>query len=363
VNSVQNTFPELRRVDVLPTNKIRLYIGAAGFEDRSLGWCDQLAAQSEVIASAYVFKYINPKGRNRTLELRAKLRRLGASRVVPIKYDVLCPQQLEATLPSKLALDGYDEIVLDISAMTKLLELLVLFRLRSFRGTVRIAYSEAEEYCPSQSEYDPVKGEMARTARYPSRGAEQIVRLRCLNSIRMQGQPVTLVAFAAFNEKLVSHSVGFISPHRLILINGRPPRREYAWREQATFEIHKRFAKEYESDNPIDASGLLRRVASTLDYRETVERLEEIYQEHGRFERIICVATGSKMQTVGLFLAKVMHPDIQIEYPTPDSYLVKDITHGVRCVHEVVIPQFAEFIEELDGAKASGLAYDNAVAI
>lgn len=88
---------------------------------------------------------------------------------------------------------------------------------------------------------------MAVAARYPSRGVEQVIRLRCLNSIRMQGQPVALVAFASFNEQLVSHMLGSISPRRLLLINGRPPRRDFAWRERATQDIHGRLWQEYDA--------------------------------------------------------------------------------------------------------------------
>jgi hypothetical protein len=262
---------------------------------------------------------------------------------------------LEDTLPEQICLEDYDEVVVDISAMTKLLIFLVLCRLQGYAGTVRIVCSEAREYCPSKAEYDPVKGQMAVTARFPSRGAEQIVRLRCLSSIRMQGQPVTLVAFASFNEKLVSHMLGFSSPHRLILINGRHPWAEYAWRERATHDIHKRLYQEYDTDNPLNDQGVLARATSTLDYRETVDELEKIYLQHGLFERIICAATGSKMQTVALYFSKIMHPNLQIEYPTPDSYYFKDMTHGVRQVHEVVIEGFAAFLSSLRAGSATEL--------
>jgi len=312
-----------------------------------------MAKDRHAISAAFVFKYFHPKGPNRVEDLKAALRHIGASKIVNVRYDMLCPQPLEDTLPDQICLEDYDEVVVDISAMTKLLILLVLCRLREYAGTVRIVCSEAREYCPSKAEYDPVKGQMAVTARFPSRGAEQIVRLRCLSSIRMQGQPVTLVAFASFNEKLVSHMLGFISPHRLILINGRPPLAEYAWREHATHDIHKRLYQEYDTDNPLNDQGVLARATSTLDYRETVDELEKIYLQHGLFERIICAATGSKMQTVGLYFSKIMHPDLQIEYPTPDSYYFKDMTHGVRQVHEVIIDGFAALLRSLRGRPAT----------
>jgi hypothetical protein len=339
--------PAPRNAETLAGNCRRAFIGAYGFEERSLGWCKM---QKNAISAAFVFKYLHPKGPNLIDQLKTVLRKIGAEKITNIRYDILYPQPLEDELPQHLVLDGFDEVVVDISSMTKLGILLVLSKLEQFPGTVRLVYSEARDYCPSKAEYDPVQREMAATARFPSRGAEQVVRLRCLSSIRMQGQPITLIAFTSFNEKLVSHMLGFLSPHRLVLLNGRPPRKDYAWRERATHDIHKRLITEYEEDNPLDTKGLLKRSASTLDYRQTVEQLENIYVEYGLYERIVCAATGSKMQTVGLFLSKVRHRDIQIEYPTPDSYFVKEMTLGIRRVHEVVFEEFKTFVANLPQA-------------
>jgi hypothetical protein len=169
----------------------------------------------------------------------------------------------------------------------------------------------------------------------------------------MQGQPVVLPAFTSFNARLLSHILGYITPHRLLLINGRPPRRSYRWREEATQYIHDRYRLEYSEDNPVDGGGLLKRWASTLHYRDTVRVFQDIYLKYGFLERIVCAATGSKMQTVGLFLAKVLYPDIQIEYPTPDSYLVNEMTTGVRTVHELYLPHFSQFIGSLKAERGA----------
>jgi len=88
------------------------------------------------------------------------------------------------------------------------------------------------------------------------------------------------------------------------------------------------------------------KTVNTLDYRETVDQIDNIYRQYGLYERIICAATGTKMQTVGLFISKMMHPDIHIEYPTPDSYFVKGMSRGVRVVHEVVFDSFAQRIRD-----------------
>ena len=141
--------------------------------------------------------------------------------------------------------------------------------------------------------------------------------------------------------------LGFVTPHKLILINGKPPHKEFLWRERATFEIHKRFYEEYEKDNPLRQTDKLPiRVASTLNYHDTIDIMEEIHAKYGMFERIICAATGSKMQTVGLYFSKCRHPDIQIEYPTPDS-MNAGMSDDVRQIHEIIIPKYNCFIAGL----------------
>jgi hypothetical protein len=152
----------------------------------------------------------------------------------------------------------------------------------------------------------------------------------------------TTHAATSFNEQLVRQMLGTLSPHRLLFINGTPPRDDYSWRERATPEIHGRIIDEYSSDNPkIKESGLLSRSTSTLDYTESFDCLNKIYVDLGLYERIICAATGSKLQTVGLFFFKMRHPDIHVEYPTLNSYFVKGMSVGVRKIYEVSFPNFA----------------------
>ncbi len=347
-NSQSMTLPGRSFATKLHPDKKRLFIGAYGFEKRSLGWAISQKDQGSILNRALMIRYSPSKGRNRIKLLKQALSHIGASTPVDFTLNIRSPHSIEESLSLKLEnlLPGIDEVIVDISAMTKLLILVCLCDLGKFRGTVRIVYSEAEVYAPTQEEYEQSKHDMEMIATFPSRGFESIIRMKCLSSIRMQGQPVIMVAFTSFNEQLVRHMLGTISPHRLLFINGRPPREDFAWRERATQEIHKRLIEEYPAENPLNEQGLLDRVASTLDYTETIDRLDEIYDRFGIYERIICAATGSKMQTVGLFFAKIKHPDIHIEYPTPDSYFVKNgISKKIREVHEIVVPRFSEFLE------------------
>jgi len=342
-------FPDLTTASRLEPGAHRLMIGAYGFEERSLGWARFQNGQGAVVSDALVFRYVHPKGRNRIQELHGLLSGIGASNVREAEYDMSFPHDIERTVGKVLHATSqqYDEVIFDISAMTKLLILVCLCHLKDFAGTVRIVYSQAEDYSPSEGEYQKSKKNLELIATYPSRGSQSIVRTRCLSSIRMQGQPVSMVAFTSFNEQLVRHMLGTINPHRLIFINGKPPRTDYKWRERATQEIFDKLLEQYRADNQLDEAGLLKRTASTIDYRETVYRIDEIHKQYGTYERIICAATGSKMQTVGLFFSKMVHSDVHIEYPTPDSYFVKGFSVGIRDVHEIVLPKFSDFLRSI----------------
>jgi hypothetical protein len=355
------TLPQVLDAEKLETDeKRRLFIGAYGFEKRSFGgWVNY--QNKGVLSYALVFKYEHPKGRNRIKELRMALKRLGVALPVNVCYDTIAPHNIEDKIYAKLIelLSKTDEVILDISGMTKLLILICICKLEEFHGTVRIVYSEPNNYPPTKEDYEKNKGKMEILAKYPSSGSESIIRTRCLSSIRMQGQPVTLIAFTSFNEQLIRHMLGTISPHRLILINGRPPREEYSWREHATQEIHKKLIMEdYQADNPLDKTGKLVHVTSTLEYSETINKINAIYKQFGMHERIMCIATGSKMQTVGLAFSKIAHPDIHVEYPTPDSYYEKGLDAEVRKVYEIKTPYFSKFLEELKNVQEKVLQID-----
>jgi hypothetical protein len=135
----------------------------------------------------------------------------------------------------------------------------------------------------------------------------------------MQGQPNAAIAFMSFNELLTQVLINSVNPGRLLLINGRPP--HLRWREGATAWIHEQLRSEWpDDDNPL-VDGLPARSTSTLDYRETVGVLLDLYWRLATDHRIIIAPTGSKMQAVACYVVHAVHPDVQVEYPTPEGFL------------------------------------------
>ena len=341
--------PAIQPATKLSKGPKRLYISGYGFEDRATGWMSFQEKQGKILTESLIVNYLPPKGENRITEVRKALRKIGIDFPNEWEFDITEPGEIEERIKKKIgSVDKYDEIILDISSLTKFLILIFLCVLSKYKGFLRIVYTEANDYPPSKSQYVNLKIDPTLIQHFPTQGFGTILRAKCLSSIRMQGQPVCLIAFTSFNEQLIKYMLGTINPYRLIILNGKPPRSDLRWREKATYEIHKKLMDAYKKTNPINSdTGLPQIRVDTLRYHETFNTIEKIYREHCNYERIIVAATGSKMQTVGLFFNKIAHPDIHIEYPTPDSHLFPGAPKGIKYVHEIEIPHFATYLKNL----------------
>lgn len=344
--------PKLKPAEILRGEVRRAFIGAYGFEERSTAWLSRQCNEQVLLkgSTAYFVRYDHPKGKNRVGGARRLAKQLGLVRRPDIHCDLIIPGQVESAIQESelfATINTYDEVIVDVSSMTKLLILVLLVLLRDYKGRLRVVYAEAVSYGPTRKQYESHACGMRMLAGFPSLGASDVVSQQCLSSIRMLGQPVTLMTFLSFNEQLIRHLVGSVSPHRLIAINGIPPRRGNHWRQDAMQEIHRQIVSEYAGNNPMTAEGKLMYAISTLDYRLTLDFLEESYLKYGLTDRIIVGATGSKMQTVGTAFFKLLRPDVHIDYPLPDSYFPGSLSHGVRGVWEIEFDDYSGTSQKL----------------
>ena len=210
--------------------------------------------------------------------------------------------------------------------MSKLAILLILSVCRGLDLEVTILYAEAEGYGPSREEFEKAKekNEIHRPTLQIFTGVHGVVRVSSLASVAMQGQPTAALVFMSFNDALTQVLLNTVYPSRLFLINGRPP--VHTWREEATAWIHDQVRREWDEDNPVVQTSetsipVPRRAVSTLDYRETLLLLIRLYWQLSATHRVLLAPGGSKMQAVGCYFAKALHPDIHIEYPSPEGFL------------------------------------------
>lgn len=322
-----------------------LLVCAEGFEDRSLSFVKSLG--SKVFTHALVLTY-QPTRKSRLAELTAACENCSNTRPIAIKYDRFCPAGFESEFPAQLSsiLKNVAEVVIDISVMSKLMILIVLNTLKTFNGKVRIIYSEPVDYAPTKEKFEEHQKALRLAAGLPSCGVHDVVRTPMLTSVIMQRSPAIIVAFTSFNEQLIRALLSNFNPTHLFLINGVPP--TLSWREDATQKMHADVLNDYRVDNPVDENRRLRRRSSTLYYAETFNVLSDIYRKYCVTNRIVLAPTGSKMQALGCALFKLCCPDVHIEYPTPESFLVEGFSSSeIKCIHQVEFPSFGGFINEL----------------
>jgi hypothetical protein len=79
----------------------------------------------------------------------------------------------------------------------------------------------------------------------------------------------------------------------------------------------------------------------TLDYRQTLDQLLEIYRLHGATERILIAPTDSKMQAVAVGIFRAFVRDVQIVYPTPRAFTSPtSYTIGVKSRYQLPLDAF-----------------------
>jgi hypothetical protein len=317
----------LPRIVVCPETiavKHTAIIAAAGFEDRTMALVSALT-QEDCALGLLFYKDWEDNNRDRDLLAAYGRKGIGGRTATVLDYDRFDPDRLGGSLRDWLKGIDTHQVLLDISTMSRLAIMVVLDACREANKSVTVFYAEAEQYGPTEEEFL-----RARSGIYPRPsiqvygGLGGIVRSQRLSSVALQGEPTALIAFMSMNELLTQALINGISPSRLFLINGRPP--QHSWREAATAWIHEELRREWpERDNPChtteDGATLPQRTTSTLDYSETADTLLGLYWGNAAHYRVVLAPTGSKMQTVGCYIAKGIHTDIHIEYPTPESFL------------------------------------------
>lgn len=317
--------PPLQPCGRLSLEEGEVVIHAPGFEDRTLAVANAFLPSPGAAAILLDYLPFNPKNRLSDVRQALFLSGIEIADEDILKYHRFEPDDFETRLRMRLLARRVRRVVVDISTMSKLEIMLVLNVCHALRLCVRILYSEAVEYGPSEEEFESARenNEIHRPTLQVFTGVHGVVRVESLASVAMQGQPTAALVFMSFNDALTQILLNTVYPSRLFLINGRPP--VHFWREAATAWIHDQVRREWAEDNPVEpltpgGVPIPKCTVSTFDYRETVSLLLQLYWQLSANHRVLLAPAGSKMQAVGSYLVKELHPDIHIEYPSPEGF-------------------------------------------
>ena len=327
--------PALKPADSLKLDRGDCLVVCAGFEDRAVAFLKDAASQSDQFR-VLLINYLPFMNENRRSEIRDVCRVAGIP-YSELTYDRQNPSGFGDSFPDALGpVDG--RLYIDISGMSRLLivQILVSLGIRPFGfDRITVLYAEATEYPPtnkevqealSKSDVDPLYSIMLLSS-----GVFDVMVVPELLSISLDGQQTRLIAFPSFNTDQLTALRTELQPSRYSIIHGDPPAPENKWRTEAIAKL-----------NHIDnLKGEENFTTNTLDYRETLDRLLEIYRLHGAAERLLIAPTGSKMQTVAVGVFRAFVRDVQIVYPTPRAFTSPtSYTIGVKTRSQLPLDSF-----------------------
>lgn len=323
-----------------------LFVCCEGFEERSLSFVSKLDSKI-FFSKSFVITYL-PEKKSRLQELLPLVEKHSKLSPQIVSFHRFEPQDFENDLLSnkEAILDGIDEIIIDISVMSKLMIIILILWLSTFPGRIRIIYSEPMEYAPSIEQFEKLRLDSTNQGWLPSHGVHDVVRTTLTSSIVMQSAPSIVIAFASFNEQLLRALLSVVNPSHFFLINGVPP--HLHWREEATQFINRALITEYPIENMLDEHGKLINKVSTLYYEETFEFLSKLYTKYCYSYRFIIAPTGSKLQALSCGLFKICCPDVHMEYPTPESLNFTGYSSPeIRETHEIVFDNLSGILNKV----------------
>ncbi|MBQ3011663.1 MAG: hypothetical protein IJA20_05135 [Methanocorpusculum sp.] len=323
------------------------FILSEGFEDRAMSWIRRQPISQDLFSEVLICKY-SPSKRSRYEEVYSEVARR-TKNIHTLIFNRYNPTPFEQEFGVNIHnINDYDEIILDISVMSKLLIIIIINSLKNYMKKLRIIYTEPLSWSPCKERFDfEIENRESKNGSkefipfitLSSVGIYDIVKTPGLSSIVMQNCPAHLVAFLSFNQQLISGLFRDLSPEQVTLINSCSTRKTETWRKNATERIHQEIIQSMKSCLKLET-------IQFTDYKGVFEKLVEIYHSTYYSKRMILAPIGCKLHAVSCALIKICCPDIHVEYPIPDSYMFDGYsTPEIFKIHQI---EFISFKNDLD---------------
>lgn len=351
---LSKVFPNIELLDIFKIPEDSIYIGTVGFEDRCFTFLEQCCKNDMKFQKVIGIKYEPFDERNnieKFKELAIKVAR--KSKLECIVYDRYNPEAFSNSIKSlKKSIGSAENIVIDISGMSKFLIVVLLYELRNYLGNIHIIYCEAEIYYPLKEEYESKKESLQEdtSPSFLTTNVYKIVTTTELSSTSMQGYPLLIIAFPTFNYNEMYALLNEITPQYLFKIEGLPREIHNQWRLEATRWINRKI----DSDFAPNIKGIYKKELSTFNYLKTIDILNNIYATYKYTHKCIIAPTGSKLQTIGVLFFKQMYPEIQLVYPVTTKFL-EEYTKGCKNIWYIEFKNFSEFMIEIGNFRKAEL--------
>ena len=288
----------------------QILVLAAGFEARAFTALEMVMAVSQGRPHRIVLvRYPHGQIAQNDDAFDLMSTRLTQSSIIPTvaDFDARHPDDYLENLKTALFAwrpDVTGEVWIDISAlpMQGICSTLAAVRETLPSLTVRVLYTEAKDYFPTRNQVRDANGPTAALSQemsgnlIPKRfgGSSSDVSSTCL------------VVFAGYENHRSLGVIEGLNPSKLVLVFGRPERKDLQWRLSWSQKIHRSI---------LDTRPTATEVVSTLDPVESLELLNRYYNflfaDHAVSVAPIC----SKMQCIACYLLWERYRDVQLVFP------------------------------------------------
>ena len=325
--------PELQ-VTAAPTlGSNDVLLTCAGFEDRAIEALRRAVSAGcrgfRVLCIEYVPKIEANKGKDIASlcgQAQVTLESLTFDRERPAG----AAEQILARVPESHRLH------VDLSGMSRILIVQVVAALVRSAHCKRseVLYCSAKVYPPKREEVGSKLAErtdlLGQTV-FLSAGVFGLTIVPELSSVAMQGQPIRVITFPSWNTTQLAAVCSEIQASHFTIVHGVPPDPQNAWRRDAIRALNR--IEWLPGQEEFDVS--------TLDYRETLDLLLNIYDTHRQGAKLVVCPTGSKMQSLAVGVVCAFLRDVQVAYPTPRLFPAPaDYTEGVGDLYRLPLEQF-----------------------
>ncbi len=332
-------------------NETDLVICTMGFEDRSGHVATTLSSTGNLTAARLLLiEYpTNPKENARSLPaFEAATKMMAGSDKIPYSRYTILP-----SIRAYLAEHHPRRVVFDISTCSSYVFYPVMKALVDADIQLHLAYVSANEYFPTQAEWELVARQAARENRlipevfenvgFQSQGVDEVYSGSYFAEMNCDNRPSALVAVPNFSALRMNailskdKEVNKTAFENTIWVIGEPPAVRNKWRVEAVKK----------TNNLEKISGGNITGVSTLNYKKMTEKLEEVWlQRHSRF--YLSIGTlGSKMQHLGTFFFLWMHPDAGIWLAEPSRFQAASFSKGVDQAQSITLGDTTGLREEL----------------
>ena len=307
-----------------------LFVCALGFEPRCLALPTLLAANGYRSERVVFFEYdtnvdeneVNRENLTRCLNaISDSVQSLSLS-------DPDYPNELRRILEcsSEAPLGRTPRVTFDLSVAANRIVVTAMAILGEAEAHLNVLYSEANIYHPTKSEFEarPSVG-IDQPEKGLERGVGDVRPSREFPGQHFDQLPDAIILFPTFKAERSKAVIDFVDPsligvegEQIVWLVGVPPLPENRWRIDALKEINGLTTKDFQHE------------VSTLDYRETLSRLESIYDQLWDRYRLTLSPIGSKMQALGSSLFSYIHPDTRIVFAIPQEYNAAQYSEGCR---------------------------------